>query len=184
MPVKIHGKDYLTVAERVHQVHNDHKTKKLSITTELVSWNSGIVLMRSTVITAQGVFTGHAYEREGSSNINKTSALENCETSSIGRALAAAGYAGAEFASANEVTTAIKQQKSTTIKPVGTLKPNGIVKRLKDLLNHPGLKADKTATKAISEVLADSGADLDKLTQYHTRALQICQDWENAKETA
>ena len=182
MPVNIHGKAYKTVAERVNEVHTDHKTKKLSIITDLVSWNNGIVLMRSTVTTAQGVFTGHAYEREGSSNINKTSALENCETSSIGRALAAAGYAGAEFASANEVTTAIKQQKSTTIKPVGTLKPNGIVKRLKDLLNHPGLKADKAATKAIGEAILGPNADVDKLTQYHTRALQICEDWET-KET-
>ena len=77
MPIKIHGKDYRTVAERVHDVHTDFKTKKLSVITELVSWNAGIVIMKATVTTSQGVFTGHAYEREDQGNINRSSALEN-----------------------------------------------------------------------------------------------------------
>ena len=181
MPVKIHGKDYRTVAERVNDAHTAFKTKKLSVVTEIVSWTSGIVIRKATVTTAQGTFTGHAYEREDQGNINRTSALENCETSCIGRALASAGYAGAEFASANEVQTAIKQQKTPNLKPVGTVKLNGLAKELKALLNHAGLKADKAASKAISEILATDAGN-DKLTQYHVRALEICEAWDN-KET-
>jgi len=109
MPIKIHGKEYMTVAERVNKIHADLKSE-LSITTELVSWENDIVIMKATITTNLGEFTGHAYEDETRGQINKTSALENCETSAIGRALASAGYGGSEFASANEVQNAIHQQ--------------------------------------------------------------------------
>jgi hypothetical protein len=56
------------------------------------------------------IATGHAEEFRAASQINSTSALENAETSAIGRALAAAGWGGTEFASANEVQNAIHQQ--------------------------------------------------------------------------
>ena len=58
------------------------------------------------------VYTGHAYEKLGATPINSTSALENCETSAIGRALASAGFAGSEFASADELVNALGQQKN------------------------------------------------------------------------
>ena len=60
-------------------------------------------------------FTGHAYEVQGAGFINKTSHVENAETSAIGRALASAGYiGGTEFASAEEVANAVKQQANPT----------------------------------------------------------------------
>ena len=54
--------------------------------------------------------TGYAEEYRSSSKINRTSAMENAETSAIGRALAACGLAGTEYASADEVANAISQQ--------------------------------------------------------------------------
>ena len=110
MTIKIHNKEYKTVAERVNEIHELSKDKPLSIETELVSWENAVVVFKATITTDQGVFTGHAYEDETRGQINKTSALENCETSAIGRALASAGLAGTEFASANEVENAIYQQ--------------------------------------------------------------------------
>ena len=112
MTVKIHGKEYKTVAERVNEIHAE-KLDTMSIMTELISWENSIVVFKATISTPQGVFTGHAYESESSSQINKTSALENCETSAIGRGLASAGLAGSQFASANEVQNAIHQQSET-----------------------------------------------------------------------
>jgi len=47
--------------------------------------------------------TGHASEVIGEGHVNKTSALENAETSAIGRALASMGIHGGEYASANEL---------------------------------------------------------------------------------
>ena len=55
--------------------------------------------------------TGYAEEVRGSSNINKTRALENAETSAVGRALAFAGYhSSTSIASADEVSVAIARQ--------------------------------------------------------------------------
>lgn len=109
MPIKIHGKEYFTVAERVDMVHKDN-TDLLSVETEIVTYEGGLVVIKATVTTERGTFTGHAYEIETASGINKTSALENCETSAVGRALAFAGYAGTEIASANEVQQAVEKQ--------------------------------------------------------------------------
>lgn len=115
MPVSIHGKEYKTVAERVNEFHaNDYGC---SIITEIVSNDGDIVIMKASIVDAKDriVATGFAEEVRGSTNINKTSALENCETSSIGRALANFGYAGTEFASADEVANAIGQQKELEV---------------------------------------------------------------------
>tara|TARA_B100001057_G_scaffold492121_1_gene583832 strand:- start:692 stop:1162 length:471 start_codon:yes stop_codon:yes gene_type:complete len=49
------------------------------------------------------VATGHAEEKPGSNPINKTNAIENCETSAVGRALAMCGYGGESFASAEDM---------------------------------------------------------------------------------
>ena len=57
------------------------------------------------------IATGLAHEVRGSTNINRTSHVENCETSAIGRCLAAFGLGGTtEYASADEVANAIAQQ--------------------------------------------------------------------------
>jgi len=110
--VKIHGKEYYTVVERVNMLHD--KTKgQYSLNTSLERYENGIVIMKATLSFGGNTFTGHAYEKEGSTQINKTSALENCETSAIGRALASAGFGGTEFASANEVENAIHQQSDS-----------------------------------------------------------------------
>ena len=118
MPVMIHNKEYHTVAERIHLLNGllQKQEKEYSLNTEIISWDKGVVIMKATltIITGESVstYTGHAYEVEDSSQINKTSALENCETSAIGRALSAAGYGGGnEYASANEVENAIHKQK-------------------------------------------------------------------------
>ena len=57
------------------------------------------------------IATGHAHEVKSASNINKTSFVENCETSAIGRALAMMGIGiDVSIASANEVKDAIAKQ--------------------------------------------------------------------------
>lgn len=114
MPVTIHGKEYFTVAERVANFRQDKPD--WSIQTELVD-SGEAVIMKAVICSADGMVlaTGHAEEVRGSTNINKTSALENCETSAIGRALSALGYAGTEYASADEVAAAIGQQNEKAI---------------------------------------------------------------------
>lgn len=107
--IDIRGKSYQTVALRVQTFRERHPDHTLS--TEIVDRNDEYVIVKAT-IAANGLVlaTGHAEEYRKSSQINRTSALENAETSAIGRALAAYGFGGTEFASANEVQNAIHQQ--------------------------------------------------------------------------
>ena len=109
--VNIRGRNYHTVAKRVddfRQAHPEH-----GLTTEIIVRDADCVVVRATISDPAGrvIATGHSEEYRKASQINRTSALENCETSAIGRALASFGIGGTEFASANEVENAIHQQR-------------------------------------------------------------------------
>ena len=85
-----------------------------SITTEIVSLENGVVTMRAIITDEnnQIIATGLAQEKETSSFINKTSFIENCETSAVGRALGFAGIGiDGSMASAEEVANAIMNQE-------------------------------------------------------------------------
>jgi|SRR5688572_30099335 len=114
--VNIHGKEYQTVALRVRNFREKHPNYRLL--TEIVHRNEDCVVMRAMIADEAGavIATGHSEEYRHTSNINRTSALENAETSAIGRALAALGLGGTEFATADEVAHAITS-KSGVIKP-------------------------------------------------------------------
>ena len=109
--VKIHGKEYKTVALRIQEFREKHPD--FTIQTELVEANDTLVVMKAT-ISAGGmvIATGYAEEVRTASKINRTSALENAETSAVGRALAFFGLGGSEIASADEVANAISQQNN------------------------------------------------------------------------
>ena len=113
MPVKIHGKEYTTVVERINDFRNDERFEGWSIETDIISSDIENCIIKAIIKDSTGkiVGTGLAHEVQGSTNINKTSHVENCETSAIGRALANIGKAGTEYASANEVSDAIINQK-------------------------------------------------------------------------
>jgi hypothetical protein len=112
MPIKIHGKDYKTVAERVAEFHEKYKDKTKSIITEIIQFKDGIVVVKAVVKIDDEVYVGHAYEEIGSNMINEHNSLENCETSAIGRSLSAASLAGSEYASADELVNALNKQKT------------------------------------------------------------------------
>jgi len=109
--VPIHGKQYKTVAYRVNEFRAQYP--EYTVSTELVEANDTLVVMKASISNEQGrlLATGFAEEVRAASKINRTSALENAETSAVGRALAALGLAGTEYASADEVANAITQQE-------------------------------------------------------------------------
>ena len=103
--VNIRGKEYKTVALRIAEFRAKHPISDgWGIITEASEANE-VIMVKASVLSPNGqvVATGHAEERRGSNNINKTNAIENCETGAIGRALSACGFAGEEFASAEEM---------------------------------------------------------------------------------
>jgi hypothetical protein len=105
---------YETVAERVKKFRATYPVDSgWQLLTEIEFPKDGLVLCRAKIVDPDGrlVATGTAEEVRGSSFINKTSAVENAETSAIGRALFAAGFGGGEFCSADELMAAIKRQE-------------------------------------------------------------------------
>lgn len=111
--VKIHGREYKTVAKRVDEFRKEHGDK-YAIITQMVANDERTVVMMAEILNEKRdiIATGYAEERRNSSDVNKTSAVENCETSAIGRALANFGYGGGEYASADEVANAIASQSA------------------------------------------------------------------------
>lgn len=113
--VNIHGKQYLTVARRTNDFRERHPD--YGIHTEILSIDDAAVVCRAVITDEAGrqISSGIAEESRTSSRINQTSAVENCETSAVGRALAFFGMAGTEIASADEVAGAIAQQNQSTV---------------------------------------------------------------------
>tara|TARA_R110002012_G_scaffold13800_2_gene58137 strand:+ start:7 stop:645 length:639 start_codon:yes stop_codon:yes gene_type:complete len=150
--IKIHNKEYKTVALRVTEFIASPQHEGWAIETQLITAQSSdgvarsdeYIVMKATIRDEKDRSrgTGYAEEKRGSTNINKTSAVENCETSAIGRALSAIGFGGTEYASANEVTDAIIQQ--TAMNASG------------ELLNYNAAVREHIASiSAIKDALAD-----------------------------
>ena len=117
----IKGKEYAEVNQRIKAFRMVYPEG--SIETELQSNTDGICVFKAWVYgsktwndetgwTSTLLGTGTAYEKEGSTFINKTSYIENCETSAVGRALGMAGFGiDTSVASYEEVANAIAQQE-------------------------------------------------------------------------
>ena len=119
----IKGKEYAEVNQRVKAFRTLYPEG--FITTEILCREGGLCIIKATVgYYADGksviLATGTAYEKEGSSQINRTSYIENCETSAVGRALGMAGFGiDTSIASADEMNNALLQQNTSDVqKPV------------------------------------------------------------------
>ena len=109
--IDVKGKEYVEVNQRIKAFRSICPGG--SITTEMLSNENGVCVFRATVCdeNMQILGTGTAYEKETSSFINKTSYIENCETSAVGRALGMCGFGiDTSIASAEEVQNAIRNQ--------------------------------------------------------------------------
>ena len=163
--VKIHGKEYKTVALRVNEFRESAIYKGWSIMTEIVKIDDDQCVIKTQIVNPESkiVATGHAQEFRKASQINGTSYVENCETSSIGRALACLGLAGSEFASANEVVNAIHQQ-TNPVKELVTEAALTVAKnKLLDASKEGKLKeAFFALTPAVQEELREYANDLKK----------------------
>ena len=170
--VNIHGREYETVASRVQKFRKEYGDM-YSIVTYVLEYHGETVLMKAAIVRLEDdkvIATGYAEENRGSSSINMTSALENAETSAIGRALANFGMAGTEYASADEVASAIGQRQSPPKSSPAGPKPAAAVSadspatpiqkgQITALLRGAGVKDENFA----SVVMASYGLDLKLL---------------------
>jgi hypothetical protein len=143
----IKGKEYVEVNERIKYFRESGQYKGWSLTSDVYHLDEASCVIKASVLNDKGeiVATGFAQEDKSSSYINKTSYVENCETSAWGRALANLGIGiDTSIASSNEVAMAISKQntKEPANKPAGKSEP-----------------ALKTLTKEIKEKMIKAVAD-------------------------
>ena len=118
LPIK--GKDYVQVTERVKAFRQ--LFPEGTITTEIISMEGENVVMKATISDGEKVLaSGLAMEKESTSYINKTSYIENCETSAVGRALGFLGIGiDASMASAEELVNALVGQEEIKARETGS----------------------------------------------------------------
>lgn len=152
--IDIKGKAYVEVNERIKAFWKLYPEGRIE--TKLISIEGGICIIKAEAYkhkdNAKPDATGTAYEQEGSTFINKTSYIENCETSAIGRCLGILGIGiDTSVASAEEVENAMENQKKIDKTKVQALE--------KAISNYkiPGLTVievlEKFGYKSISDIL-------------------------------
>jgi len=157
---KTHGvkqkgdKMYTQVVHRMEAFRRHHGTD-FGVETKILVDDGHRVVVQAYITFAQGgvLGSGMAEEIRGQGHVNTTSALENAETSAVGRALASLGLAGGEYASANEMDAV--SRKSDAIQS-NKADPIQLVK--------------KPLSKEEAEWLAHNEATLD---QYTLKDLEI-----------
>lgn len=127
--IKLKDKEYSMVSSRL-EIFRKHFGFKYGIVEEILVDDGKRVVTKTSIIDRDNPETpigvGHAEEIRGSSLVNKTSAIENCMTSSLGRALAtAAALHGGEMASSNEIEKANNNKKNIEEKQTKTDDENG-----------------------------------------------------------
>lgn len=168
-------KDYVEVNVRIMKFYEKYPEGR--ILTEIVKWENEVIVMKATAYRDNSevpASTGYAYEKEGSSFINKTSALENCETSAVGRALAILGFEiKKSVASKEEVANAQLQQASikqssdgfgtVVFESKGPQKQSNDyritekqLKRLYTLGNNVGISSEKIKSQVLKEFGVES----------------------------
>ena len=112
----IKGKEYAEVNQRIKAFRMVYPTG--TIETKMISNENGVCIFKAVIFAGGNILaTGTAYEKENSTFINKTSYIENCETSAVGRALGIAGFGiDTSVASAEEVQNAMANQVTVKTK--------------------------------------------------------------------
>ena len=162
----IKGKEYAEVNQRVKAFRTLYPEG--FITTEIICREGGLCIIKATVgHYADGksviLATGTAYEKEGSSQINRTSYIENCETSAVGRALGMAGFGiDTSIASADEMNNALLQQNTSDVQKPVQAAPH---------VQKPVQAEQAAPYDILQETAADSELRLKWLEKYGEKAL-------------
>ena len=155
------GKMYTQVVHRMEAFRTVFGTE-LGVDTSILVDDGQRVVVKASIINSDGmtIGSGMAEEIRGQGHVNTTSALENCETSAIGRALSSIGLSGGEYASSNEMdavvrkTDALKQEPAKPVEPaIKDSKAQEVVDKIKE--EFPGAKVS-------AESQTDAYAEQDK----------------------
>ena len=168
------GKKYTQV---VHRMEAFRSVLGLGIgfDTQIVVDDGKRVVIKAIAADKDGRILGSGFAEEirGEGHVNKTSALENAETSAIGRCLASLGISGGEYASANELD-AVDRKSNALIqkKPIQT--PNQRLNQLQD---------KKKEDAQVLEIRQARFQDLSNQIEKITQLADLTQFYKDRKET-
>ncbi len=148
----IKGKKYAEVNQRIKAFRM--LFPEGTIQTEIISIDEKRCIIKATALSEDGkvLSTGHAYENEGSSFINKTSFIENCETSAVGRCLGMLGI-GIDSAVCSFEEAANAQQQQTNLKPITKKDVEALCKMIEKAEASPEAVLDKYGVNTYDELL-------------------------------
>ena len=163
--------DYETVEERLIKFWKEHPDGQIH--TELIEATPSRFIVRATIYRTEADArywtSGLAYEHISDRGVNSTSALENCETSAIGRALANAGYATKGKRASREEMTKVKAKvevaeviQATKAKVAETAKEYVPVAKADDpwtTWESPAPQTMETAVEMVKDVLGGTATD-------------------------
>jgi hypothetical protein len=133
--INIKGKNYIEVNERIKEFRSNEKYNWYSMTSEIISIENGVCIIKAVIKNENWIEVANwlAYEKENSSFINKTSYIENCETSAWWRALWNLWiWIDTSIASYEEVANAIQNQNNEIEKKWIT---DENIKNIQELIN-------------------------------------------------
>jgi hypothetical protein len=172
--INLKGKEYLQVVHRVNLFRENYGLA-YTIDTEILADDGKRVLMVAYIKDNDGrvIGKGHAEEIRNVGPVNRTSAVENCETSAIGRALANIGLAGNEYASAFEIGNIDNKEKAkASQEEAEKASVNEVAEP------HPD---DIKMIETTAEILLESleGSTLDGLRENWASNKQVLDSWKN-----
>jgi hypothetical protein len=157
------GKKYTQVQDRV-DVFRKYCEFNYGIETSMVIDDGKRIVFKAVVKDLEGTIIGCGYAEEirGQGYVNKTSAVENCETSAIGRALSSCGLSGGEYASSLEMDIAKKKKKATekTTKSQNAGRMSGSAKDLKEAIQKANIPEWTLSIPGSEKVSFDNPNDL------------------------
>jgi len=173
------GKLYTQVVHRMEAFRRIHGTD-FGLDTEILVNDGKRVVVKAIITDKESriVGAGMAEEIRGQGMVNTTSALENAETSAIGRALASLGLAGGEYASANELdaverkTQAMREEPNNLVSPE-PVAPQPITKKDFDNLPPDNLKPRETTAEERREMHEKKLQDFDHWCQQKRTVSQL-----------
>lgn len=162
------GKMYTQVVHRMEAFRTVFGLQ-LGVDTQILVDDGNRVVVKAIITNAEGmtVGSGMAEEIRGQGHVNTTSALENCETSAVGRALASIGLSGGEYASANEMDAVPRKAEALKAQPSeDTAK---IITKVKEVFPEAEVKIEPKAEEKKEEKGTDEDRDKSLYVQTKIR---------------
>lgn len=167
--INLKGKPYVLINERVKAFRENYPD--YALLSEIVELTDKRCVIKASVLDPQGreIADGIAYEVEGTSNVNKSSFIENCETSAWGRALGNFGIGiDTSICSAEELILALEAQENykETPEQIAQRKLEGAEVRMMTNEEFQAVVSSEQVEQIV-DLIERTETDADKMLKYY-----------------